>query len=77
MRTTLHAPLRALLRRPLHALLRALLWTAAALPFTLQAQQPALHAQRPLDSVLPVRGFCIDAPRPSRDVFQRIDALGN
>lgn len=22
------------------------------------------HAQRPLDSVLPVRGFCIDVPRP-------------
>jgi Glycosyl hydrolase family 20, catalytic domain len=24
-----------------------------------------LHAQQPLDSIMPVRGFCIDIPRPS------------
>jgi len=42
------------MRKTLHALTAA----ALLLPF-------ALFAQRPLDSVLPVRGFCIDAPRPS------------
>src|SRR5690348_1760070 len=42
------------MRKTMHALLAA----ALSLPF-------ALHAQRPLDSILPVRGFCIDLPRPS------------
>ena len=36
----------------------ALLAAALSLPL-------ALFAQHPLDSILPVRGFCIDVPRPS------------
>jgi len=58
------------MRKTLHALLAA----APSLPF-------ALHAQRPLDSILPVRGFCIDLPQHGvaifREAYQRIDSLGN
>ncbi|HXB95056.1 MAG TPA: family 20 glycosylhydrolase, partial [Puia sp.] len=38
--------------------LPALLIAALTLP-------SIIHAQRPLDSILPVRGLCIDLPRPS------------
>jgi hypothetical protein len=33
--------------------------------FALSSQPFGLHAQHELDSVMPVRGFCIDVPRPA------------